>query len=183
MPTPPKTVAQYLAALPADRREIVEAIRATIRANLDAPFEEGIQYGMIGYYLPHSVYPDGYHCDPKQPLPFASIGNQKGHVGIYLFCVYMDPGGAEKFAEAWRKKVGKIDMGKSCIRVKKPEDVAHDVLGRTIRAAKAKKFVATYEASRPASGAKRKPAAKKTATRKKAASGTPASRKKASGKR
>ena len=178
MAAAPKSVREYLESLPADRRKIVEAVRKTIRANLDPALEEGIQYGMIGYYVPHSVYPEGYHCDPKQPLPFASIGNQKGHVGIYLFCVYMEPGGQEDFAERWRATGKRLDMGKSCVRAKKLEDLALDVLARTIKRAKAKKFIATYEKSREETGSKvarKKPAAskaKKSATRKKAAKKT-----------
>src|SRR5688572_3254611 len=74
-----KTVKEYLASLPADRRKAISAVRAVIRKNLDKTYEEGMQYGAIGYYVPHRVYPHGYHCDPKQPLPFAGLGWQKNH--------------------------------------------------------------------------------------------------------
>ena len=82
------TVEQYLAELPEDRRKAVEAVRQVVLKNLDKDFEEGMQYGMIGYYVPHRVYPAGYHCDPKQPLPFAGLASQKNHMALYLMCVY-----------------------------------------------------------------------------------------------
>ena len=84
----PTTVAQYLAGLPKDRRDALQAIRKVILDNLDTDYAEGIQYGMIGYFVPHSVYPDGYHCDRKQPLPYVSIASQKNHMAVYMFCIY-----------------------------------------------------------------------------------------------
>jgi hypothetical protein len=77
------TVDAYLAELPEDRREVVQAVREKILANLPAGYEEGMQYGMIGYFVPHSIYPPGYHCDPKQPLPFASLASQKNYISVY----------------------------------------------------------------------------------------------------
>jgi hypothetical protein len=203
----PTTVAEYLAALPEDRREALNAVREVILDNLDPAIAEGIQYGMIGYFLPHSVYPDGYHCDPKQPLPFASLASQKNHMGIYLFCVYTSEEDQEWFRKAWLATGKKLDMGKSCVRFKKLEDVPLDVVGRTIRRATAGKFIAAYEASLATtkSGAralakkakkkaaktttrkkvvkkkviKKKVAKKKAASKKVAASGTKAARRKA----
>ena len=93
------TVSEYLASLPEDRRKALNALRKVIKANLDKGFQEGMQYGMIGYFVPHEVYPAGYHCDPKQPLPFASVASQKNHIGIYLFCLYTDPDAVERFRE------------------------------------------------------------------------------------
>lgn len=139
------TVRQYLDGLPADRRQAIEAVRKVILKNLDRHYEEGIQYGMIGYYVPHRVYPAGYHCDPKQPLPFASIASQKNHMGIYLMCIYMDAGHQKWFREAWAKTGKKLDMGKSCVRFKKLEDVALDVLGEAVRRVPAKAYIAHYE--------------------------------------
>jgi len=147
VPAKPTTVKQYLDSLPADRREVLQGIREVILANLDPAFEEGIQYGMIGYYVPHSVYPKGYHCDPSQPLPFASLASQKNHLGIYLFCVYCDAGEKARFVAAWTKSGKRLDMGASCVRVKNLEGVAMDVLGKTIKRITAKKFIATYESS------------------------------------
>ena len=85
------TVDQYLASLPEDRRAALSAVRDVIRKNLDGDYEEGMQYGMIGYYVPHAVFPAGYHADPKQPLPFASLASQKNHMAVYLMCVYGQP--------------------------------------------------------------------------------------------
>ena len=84
------TVEQYLAELPPDRREAITAIRAVILKNLPRGYEEGMGYGMIGYFVPHVVYPAGYHCDPRQPLPFASLASQKNHMALYLMCAYGD---------------------------------------------------------------------------------------------
>jgi len=157
-----KTIKEYLAALPEDRRLAIEAIRKVIRKNMDKAFEEGIQYGMLGYYLPHSKYPDGYHCDPKQPLPFAALASQKNHIGLYLFCIYTDPTESAKFQKAWTASGKKLDMGKSCVRVKKLEDIPLDVLGSTFARITAKKFVASYEKSLGATAKKRKSAKKTT---------------------
>lgn len=173
MPDKPTTVKQYLDSLPADRREALQAIREVILKNLDPAFEEGIQYGMIGYYLPHSVYPKGYHCDPRQPLPFASVASQKNHIGIYLFCVYCDEGEKERFAAEWTASGKRLDMGKSCVRVKNLEGVALGALGKAIKRATAKRFVKAYESAlSPEGRAAAKRAARASATPKKA--GTPA---------
>lgn len=91
MPSKPTPVDQYLASLPEDRRAAISAVRDVILENLGEGYEEGIQYGMIGYYVPHAVYPAGYHADPKQPLPFASLASQKSHMAVYLMCVYGQP--------------------------------------------------------------------------------------------
>lgn len=150
------TVAQYLKELPEDRREAIAAIRETILKNLDKGFQETIQYGGIGYSVPHSAYPAGYHCDPKQPLPFAGIGNQKNHIGIYLFCIYMDEKLMRSFVEDWKKTGRRLDMGKSCVRVKKLVDIPLDVLGRTIKKVKMKDFIKTYEDALPAARKRKK---------------------------
>ena len=151
----PTTAKEYLAALPEDRREAIEAIQAVISKNIDKKFEFGMQYGMPSWYLPHSEYPDGYHCDPKQPLPFASVAAQKRHIGIYLFCIYCDPKEQGRFVREWKKSGCRLDMGKSCVRVKKLEDVPAEVIGRSIRRMTAKKFVAAYEAALPESARKK----------------------------
>jgi len=143
------TVAQYLRKLPAERRQTIAAIREVILENIDTPLAEGIQDGMISYYVPHSVFPDGYHCNPEKPLPFAAIGAQKRHIGLYLFCVYCDPKQEAWFRSAWLKAGKKLDMGKSCVRIKTLEDVPLEVVATLFRRAKAKKFIAQYEASRP----------------------------------
>jgi hypothetical protein len=132
--------------------------------------------------VPHSVYPPGYHCDPKQPLPFGGLASQKNHIGIYLMCVYSDPEHDKWFRNAWKKSGKKLDMGKGCIRIKKLEDVPLDVLGEAIRRVPAEKFVAHYEEGR--SGMKsQKPKTAKKATAKKGTSARVVKKKTASAKK
>jgi hypothetical protein len=146
------TVADYIASLPDGRRHMVESVRKVILDNLDSGYSETMQYGMIGYSVPHSVFPAGYHCDPKQPLPFAGIASQKNYVSVYLMGVYVgcigdeEGGEAKWFREAWAaagKK--KLDMGKSCVRFKKLEDVALDVIGESIRRMPAQHYIERYQ--------------------------------------
>jgi uncharacterized protein YdhG (YjbR/CyaY superfamily) len=144
---PAANVDEYLASLPQDRREALEAVRKVILANLDKDYEEGIQYGMIGYYVPHRVFPPGYHCDPKQPLPFASLASQKSHMAVYLMGCYGSPEQESWFRDAWAKTGKKLDMGKSCVRFKKLSDLALDVIGESIKRMPAKAFVAQYQES------------------------------------
>lgn len=156
------TVAAYLASLPADRREAISAVRKVILDNLDKDYQEGVQYGMIGYCVPHRVYPPGYHCDPKQPLPFAGLASQKNHMAVYLMCVYGSKDAEKAFRTRWAKSGKKLDMGKSCVRFRKLEDVALDAIAETIREMPAKKYVAYYEkAFRSMNKAKAAKAAKK----------------------
>ncbi|MEX0777854.1 MAG: DUF1801 domain-containing protein [Phycisphaeraceae bacterium] len=147
------TVKQYLAELPADRRAAIAAVRKVILDSLDADYEEGMQYGMIGYYVPHRVYRAGYHCDPKQPLPFAGLASQKNYMSLYLGCVWADADGAElkRLEEAWAKAGKKLDMGKGCIRFRRVEDLALEAIGELIRRVPAKKHIAHYEAAVKAS--------------------------------
>ncbi len=162
-------VDSYLKALPQDRREALEAVRAIILANLDHDYEEGIQYRMISYYVPHRIYPKGYHCDPRQPLPFVSLASQKNYMSLYMMCLYAggqpdSPGAllSNWFHEAWAKTGKKLDMGKACIRFKKIEDLALEVIGEAIRRVPATVYIKQceqsiekYKASKP----KRKPTA------------------------
>jgi hypothetical protein len=140
-----KTVKEYLDSLPEDRRKTIEAVRKVILKNLDKDYEEGMQYGAIGYYVPHSKYPHGYHCDPKQPLPFAGLGSQKNHISLGMMCHYSDATEDKWFRAAWAKTGKKLDMGKCCVRFKKLEDVPLEVIGEAIKRVPAKKFIAMYE--------------------------------------
>jgi hypothetical protein len=149
------TVEAYLAALPEDRRLAIEAVRKVILDNLDDGYEEGIQYGMIGYYVPHRVYPAGYHCDPKQPLPFAALASQKGYMSVYLMCIYGHAALRSWFEKAWADAGKKLDMGKSCVRFKKLDDLALDVLGEAIRQVPARKYVEYVESALSAARAGR----------------------------
>ena len=156
------TVKEYLRELPADRRAALEAVRAVIVENLDRQsVEEGMQYGMIGYYVPHRVFPAGYHCDPRQPLPYVGLASQKNHMSLHLGFIYGDADQEQWLREAWAKAGKKLDMGKACIRFKHLEDLALDVLAEVIRRTPAKAFIARYQASLQASGRAVKPAAKK----------------------
>lgn len=156
------TVDEYLAGLPEDRRDAIQAVREVILENLDDGYEEGMQYGMIGYFVPHRVYPAGYHCDPKQPVPFAGLASQKSYMSLYLMGLYCGCADGESdnehsrwFKAAWTATGKKLDMGKSCARFKRLEDVPLDVVGQAIRRLPARTFLQQYEAglARPAKGA------------------------------
>jgi len=146
------TVEQYLAQLPAERRVEVERVRQVILANLDrSGLEEGMQYGMIGYFVPHRLFPDGYHCDPKQPLPWGGLAAQKSHCSLYLMGLYLGdvPGSrngalSRWFRDAWKKSGKKLDMGKACIRFKRADDLALDVVGEVVRRIPAKDYISWY---------------------------------------
>ena len=148
------TVKDYLQSLPEDRRHTVETVRKVILANLDRDYAEGMSYGMIGYFVPHKVFPAGYHCDPKQPLPFAGLASQKNYLSLYLMGVYcgcaerpdaVETTHARWFRDAWAKTGKKLDMGKVCVRFKKVEDLALDVIGEAIRRVPAKVYIAQYQ--------------------------------------
>lgn len=140
-----KTVKQYLAELPADRREAIQAVRAVILKNLPKGYKEGMMYGAIGYYVPHSIYPPGYHCDPKIPLPFAGMASQKNYMTLLLMCVYSEPAYEAWFRKAWAQAGKKLDMGKSCVRFKKADDVPLKVIGEAVKRVPVKKFIEHYE--------------------------------------
>jgi hypothetical protein len=172
------TVAQYLAELPPDRRAALEAVRKVMQKNMDKGYEEGMGYGMIEWSVPHSIYPAGYHCDPKQPLPFAGMASQKNHMSVYLMSIYGDTGEAEWFRKEWAKTGKRLDMGKSCIRFKKIEDLALDVIGEAIRRVPVKKYIEHYEKSLASmgTGPVKKATAKKAPPKKKRAKKKPADR-------
>ena len=139
-------VAEYLAELPDDRRAAIEAVRRVMKKNLPTGYEEGVLYGMIGYYVPHKLYPPGYHCDRRLPLPFAGLASQKNYMSVYLAC-YSDEKMDKWFRQAWAKSGKKLDMGKSCIRFKKLDDLALDVIGEAIARMPVDQYIKTYEAN------------------------------------
>lgn len=158
------TVADYLAALPDDRRAAINAVRKVILANLDRDYEEGMSYGIIGYYVPHRVYPAGYHCNPQQPLPFAALASQKNYMSLYLMSVYCGCGeddAASKhgrwFRDEWAKTGKKLDMGKACIRFRKVEDLPLELIGEAVKRVPAKTYVQYCEASLTRQAPDRKP--------------------------
>ena len=170
-----QTVRDYLASLPPERRSAIEAVRKVILANLDAQYQEGMQYGMIGYYVPHSVYPPGYHCDPRLPLQFAALASQKNYMSLYLMGVYCGCDGGEPtehakwFQTAWKKSGKKLDMGKACIRFKSVDDLPLEVIGEAIRRLPARSYIKFYEAARAEQAKKASARAAKKAPKKKAA--------------
>lgn len=180
-----KTVAEYIASLPSDQREVLAAVRTVILANLDRGYQEAMQYGMVGYSVPHSRYPAGYHCDPKQPLPFAALAAQKNSFSLHLMGLYMNPSELKWFTQAWKATGKKLDMGKACVRFKKLDDVALDVVGEAFRRVSADAWIATYEATLAGSAQRKAPAKKAAAGKAKAAKPAKAKAapaKKASGK-
>ena len=138
------TVKEYLALLPEDRRKAIEAVRKVILKNLDKNYEESMLYGMIGYAVPHRVWPTGYHCDPTKPLMMAALASQKDNLTVYLMSVYSDKAERAWFEKAWKATGKKLSMGGSCVRFKKLEDAALDVVGEAIRRVPAKAYVESY---------------------------------------
>ena len=140
------TVEAYLKELPDDRREAVSKLRKIILQNLPKGFKEGMGYGMIGYVVPHSMYPAGYHCTPELPLPFMSLASQKNFIAIYHMGVYANPGLLKWFTEEYVKAgVGKLDMGKSCIRFKKEENIPYKLIGELTAKVTPQKWIEYYE--------------------------------------
>ena len=140
-----KSVDEYLKSLPPDRRAAISAVREVILANLPKGYEECVHYGMIGYVVPHSLYPAGYHCDPTKPLGLACLGSQKNHIALHLMSVYGDPAATAWFQKAWKASGKKLDMGKACVRFKKLEDVPLDVIGKAFARTPVKNYIAAVE--------------------------------------
>lgn len=141
-----QTVQAYLEELAPVRRKVVEAVRAVILANLDRDCEETMQYGMIGYSVPHRVYPKGYHANPKLPLPYAALAAQKGSYSLYLMGVYGDPALETWLRQQWASSGRKLDMGKACIRFKKLEDLPLELIGELLRKMPVATYIERYEA-------------------------------------
>ena len=139
------TVPEYIDSLPADRKSAMVVLRKTILKNLPKGFEEVMSYGMIGYVVPHKLYPAGYHCDPKLPLPFISIASQKNYISFYHMALY-EGKLLDWFRQEWKAmSTKKLDMGKCCIRFKKPEDVPIDLLGELVSKVTPKQWINHYE--------------------------------------
>ena len=156
------TVAQYLAALPADRRAALSAVRKAINENLPDGYEEGMQFGMIGWYVPLSLYPAGYGENPKVPLSFVALASQKSGMVLHFLCFYGHPTLSTWFTSEYKKSGKKLDMGKGCVRFKSLEDLALDVVGRTVARVSVEEHMANYQAARALLG-KGKSSAKKGA--------------------
>lgn len=137
---------EYMTEIPEDRQKAFAKLRSVIKKNLPKGFQEKMGYGMIGYSIPHSIYPAGYHCNPKDPLPFMNIASQKNFIAVYHMGVYADPALLKWFTAAHAKaSPKKLDMGKSCIRYKKPEDIPFDLIGELASKITPGEWIATYE--------------------------------------
>jgi hypothetical protein len=141
-----KTPEEYLKELPADRKEPMTKLREVILKNLPKGFKETMSYGMLGYVVPHENYPPGYHCDPKLPLPFVSIASQKNFIAFYHMGIYAMPDLLEWFTKEYLKQnPSKLDMGKSCLRFKKPEHIPYKLIGELIKKVSVSRWIEVYE--------------------------------------
>ncbi len=141
-----KTVKEYIESLSEERKKAVKKLRQIVRKNIPKGFKEDMNYGMIGYVVPHSIYPEGYHCDPKLPLPFMNIASQKNYVAFYHMGIYSDKKLLDWFTKEWTKHTDtKLDMGKSCIRFKKTEKIPYELMGKLAGKITPQQWIKTYE--------------------------------------
>ena len=136
----------YVDELPEDRREAINKLRKVIKKNLPKGFKEEMNYGMIGYVVPHKIYPNGYHCNPQLPLPFMNVASQKNFIAVYHMGLYADEKLMKWFTDAYAKAFpGKLDMGKSCLRFKKPEQIPFELIGELAAKMTPEDWIARYE--------------------------------------
>lgn len=141
-----ETVAEYVRELPDDRQPIIKKLRSVIKKNLPKGFKEVMSYGMIGYVVPHSKYPAGYHCNTKLPLPFINVASQKNIIALYHMGVYADPKLYKWFVSEYPKhSKRKLDMGKSCVRFKKIEEIPYDLIEELVSKMSVEDWVKLYE--------------------------------------
>ncbi|WP_271855532.1 DUF1801 domain-containing protein [Patiriisocius marinus] len=142
------TPQEYIESLPEERKEVMENLRKVILKNLPKGFEECMNYGMLGYVVPHSKYPDGYHCDTTKPLPFMNLASQKNSINFYHMGIYSDPKLLEWFKNEYPKHAtNKLDMGKSCIRFKNINKIPVNLLGELVSKMTADQWIERYEAT------------------------------------
>ena len=138
--------AEYIAEQPAERQAALKNLQSVINKNLPKGFKEEITYGMLGWVVPHSKYPDGYHCKPEQPLPFLNVASQKNFIALYHMGLYADKATMDWFVSEYPKHVpSKLDMGKSCIRFKKIEQIPYDLIGELITRFSPDSWIQLYE--------------------------------------
>ena len=139
---------EYINQVPEDRQETLKELRKIINKNLPKGFQEGIQYGMIGYYVPHTIYPDGYHCKPTEPLPFMSFASQKNSVNLYHSGIYAVPEIQDWFVNEYPKHCKrKLDMGKSCIRFKKVDEIPMELIAELCKKLSVEEWINIYESA------------------------------------
>jgi uncharacterized protein YdhG (YjbR/CyaY superfamily) len=137
---------QYINELPDDRKQTMQQLREVILKNIPKGFEERMGYGMLGYSVPHSIYPAGYHCNPKDPLPFFGLASQKNSINVYHMGMYARQDLYDWFvAEYPKHSKAKLDMGKSCIRFKKPEHIPLELIGELLQKMSVQDWIALYE--------------------------------------
>jgi hypothetical protein len=143
-----KTAQEYYDQLPADRKGAMVDLRSAIKKNIPKGFEECMGYGMVGFFVPHKLYPAGYHCDPKQALPFIGLASQKNFIAVYHMGIYADPKLLKWFTAEFKKhSKAKLDMGKSCIRFKKPEEIPFKLIGELATKMTTKDWITLYESA------------------------------------
>lgn len=141
-----KTVDEYITELSDERKEVINMLRETIVKNIPSGFVEEMNYGMIGYVVPHSLYPDGYHCNPKLPLPFINIASQKNFIAIYHMGIYTNPSLLKWFVDEFPNYSSlKLDMGKSCIRFKKIKNIPYDLIAQLVQKMTVKEWIKCFE--------------------------------------
>jgi uncharacterized protein YdhG (YjbR/CyaY superfamily) len=139
-------VLEYINKIAEDKKNAFVTLREVIINNIPPDFKEEMSYGMVGYVVPHDIYPAGYHCDPKLPLPFVSIAAQKNFIGFYHMGIYANPELYKWFVEEYSKHCKyKLDMGKSCVRLKKMEDIPYDLIGELMTKMTAQDWIDMYE--------------------------------------
>ena len=142
------TPEEYLEKIPEERKMALSKLRAVIKENLPMGFQESMSYGMIGYVVPHQVYPDGYHCDPKLPLPFINIASQKNFIAMYHMGIYANKELLDWFVNEFPKHSNlNLDMGKSCIRFKKPEHIPYELLGKLVKRMTCEEWIRLYDSN------------------------------------
>ena len=136
----------YMSQLPEERQPVVKKLRSIIKNNLPKGFEEQMSYGMIGFVVPHSVYPDGYHCDPKTALPFINLASQKNYVALYHSGIYAKNDLHDWFVSEYPKHCKyKLDMGKSCVRFKKMDDIPYQLIEELVTKMTVNEWIGIYE--------------------------------------
>ncbi len=147
------TVEEYLQSVPYEQKEPFQKLRQTILGSMPVGLEERIQYGMIGFVVPHSVYPAGYHCNPKDPLPFLALAAQKGSINFYHMGIYARPDILDWFKGEFTKvSKHKVDMGKSCIRFKYYDEIPHELISELLKKMSVQDWISLYEAGRGKGG-------------------------------
>ena len=150
------TVEAYLTELPEDRQKAISKLRTVIKTNLPKGFKEEMNYGMIGYVVPHTKYPAGYHCDPKMPVPFLNVASQKNTITIYHMGMAANPKLEKWFVDAYTKATGKkADKGKSCLRYQKPEDIPYELIGELVSKITVDEWIEQYETTIKNAGKKK----------------------------